>query len=88
MKIEVTRSELLGCPDGDAWLALLTTKGVDVKRSFAIQGHATEGNFTLTQEDLKKERPGSSQFEYCWACKEVTELAGETCSECGAFLKT
>lgn len=26
------------------------------------------------------------KFEYCYACKEVVEVAGDECAECGAYL--
>lgn len=60
--------------------------GIDPSRPFNLQTDKKNKRIIVRQNDLKKEREISDKWGYCWSCKEVTELAGETCSECGAYV--
>ena len=85
MKVTITRHEVERCGEYVDFLSLLAVAGIDVRKPYAIRGHAVHGDFEVTQGDEKRDR-GSSEFGYCFGCKGVVELAGEHCSDCGTFL--
>ena len=87
MKVTVTREEVLGCEDFSEVIDLLATRGINPAMPLTIKGNYQGGHFIVTQEDVKKERDrGSDVFNYCYSCKDVTEMAGEHCSVCESFI--
>ena len=87
MKVTVTREEVLGCKDFSEVLDLLATRGINPARPLTVKGNYQGGDFIVTQGDEKKDRNiGSAVFGYCYSCKDVTEVAGEHCSECECFI--